>query len=58
MTSKPSTNENSHSNDEHLKERLSDMAYHCTKESGTEPALQEFTMMKKLKEPINALCVL
>ena len=38
MTSKPSTNENSHYNKEYLKERLSEMAYHCTQESGTEPA--------------------
>ena len=38
MNSKSSTNENSHANNRLLKERLSEMAYYCTQESGTEPA--------------------
>ena len=38
MSSNPSNNENSHTDTELLKERLSDMAFHCTQESGTEPA--------------------
>ena len=37
MSSKPSVDKNS-SNKALLKERLSDMAFHCTQESGTEPA--------------------
>ena len=37
MSSKPSVGKNS-SNKALLKERLSDMAFHCTQESGTEPA--------------------
>ena len=37
MSSKPSVDKNS-SNKELLKERLSEMAFHCTQESGTEPA--------------------
>ena len=37
MSSKPSVDKNS-SNNALLKERLSDMAFHCTQESGTEPA--------------------
>ena len=37
MSSKPSVDKNS-SNKAFLKERLSDMAFHCTQESGTEPA--------------------
>jgi len=37
MSSKPSVDKNS-SNKTLLKERLSDMAFHCTQESGTEPA--------------------
>ena len=37
MSSKPSVDKNS-SNEALLKERLSDMAFHCTQESGTEPA--------------------
>ena len=38
MTSTPSNNKNSHADTELLKERLTDMAFHCTQESGTEPA--------------------
>ena len=38
MASTPSNNKNSHADTELLKERLSDMAFHCTQESGTEPA--------------------
>ena len=38
MSSKSSTNENSHTDNKLLKERLSEMAYYCTQESGTEPA--------------------
>ena len=38
MSSNPSHNENSHTDTELLKERLSDMAFHCPQESGTEPA--------------------
>ena len=37
MSSKPSVDKNS-SNKALLKKRLSDMAFHCTQESGTEPA--------------------
>ena len=37
MSSKPSVDKNS-SSKALLKERLSDMAFHCTQESGTEPA--------------------
>ena len=37
MSSKPSLDKNS-SNKALLKERLSEMAFHCTQESGTEPA--------------------
>ena len=37
MSSKPSVDKNS-SDKALLKERLSDMAFHCTQESGTEPA--------------------
>jgi len=37
MSSKPSVDKYS-SNKELLKERLSEMAFHCTQESGTEPA--------------------
>ena len=37
MSSKPSVDKNS-SNKTLLKERLSEMAFHCTQESGTEPA--------------------
>ena len=38
MTSTPSNDKNSHVDTELLKERLSDMAFDCTQESGTEPA--------------------
>ena len=38
MSSTPSNNKNSLADTELLKERLSDMAFHCTQESGTEPA--------------------
>ena len=38
MSSTPSNNKNSLADTELLKERLSHMAFHCTQESGTEPA--------------------
>ena len=38
MSSTPSNNKNSLADTELLIERLSDMAFHCTQESGTEPA--------------------
>ena len=38
MNSNPYTNENSDTDTELLKERLSYMAFHCTQEAGTEPA--------------------
>ena len=54
-----SNNENSQAEKELLKERLSDMSYYCTQESGTEPPFTGiYTDEKDPKEPINVLSVM